>query len=747
MSQTAFSSAPSSPLTVDAAPSVDKSAPPLNGRLSPSAPASAAHASFASPLSSLHSDVYGLFSFLDRLSQQDHSQRRSVLSRLTSVIHALYPAAEVKPIGSCATELFLPDSDMDLLVRHPARLPPLTISDLHAVGSALEPVCSSLQIISTASVPLIKLTTDTITVDITLNVDTGHHSTRLVQSYIDRYPLLRPLVLIIKQLLKARGLNDLYSGGLPSYTLILMVVSMLQRDEQGMLDTVALSDPARHQPAEEKQEDELPAAGLHKDSHSSGGSTTPRASAADSSLSPLTFSPDLGLYLLSFLRLYGYVFDYGNMGICVRPPGHCFLKAQRQWLHPHNPQLLSVENPLDPSIDLGFKVFNIGEIVAYFKEAYQQLTREQPMPIRTAAEWAENESELHAGGGVHDVEEVKEFRPMPLLSTVTSAVTDVTMRSPSPQHLPSALFDRLRTSSAPAHPLQFSMSATASTFSSPAPSSASSSASSQQTPSRASTTSPASPSMKQSTAAPNNGYHYPPTALTSHAQSAVFYPNSLYASPAAHPPAAATAAAGNPSPSSSAASTSGVCMCPCCFPPSHVLVYDRQGHLVYIPASFANQLQQANAAQLASNAATYAHYSQSTTNSAVHPQPQHSQQQHSHQHTTYIPPSSPTSAGAGNPNHSPHVQHQSLGSPHTSHGGNGGTNKPNVNSNGHNSAHTSHSRSPQQPSPGTQRDRGKGGRGGGGGKGKREIHHGAANGYTTQVEQNGNANGSQWQRQ
>ena len=748
---------PSAVLAVDAASSADKSPALLpNGHVSPSVSAAAAIAPSASSLSSLHSDVFGLFSFLDRLSQQDHDERRSVLSRLTSVIHALYPAAEVKPIGSCATELFLPDSDMDLLVRHPARLHPLTISDLHAMGGALQPLCSSLQIISTASVPLIKLTADTITVDITLNVDTGHHSTRLVQSYIDHFPVLRPLVLIVKQLLKARALNDLYSGGLPSYTLILMVVSMLQRDEQGKLDTVVLCDQLQQPSAEERQGDEQSAqhtAGHQKDSEHGPQPDSPLTPIAGATASisivnqsfPPTLPPDLGMYLLSFLRLYGYTFDYCSLGISVRGTGHYFSKASRQWLHAHNPQLLCVENPLDPAIDLGFKVFHIADIVAYFKEAYQQLTRDQPVSIREAGERAESEAELTTASGVQDVEEMKEFRPTPVLSAVPGTVTDTTLRSPSPQQLPAAAFDHLRTSSAPAHPLQYSAAPSLQSTSTP---SSASSASSQQTPSRSSTTSPASPAMKQPTPVPN-GFHYPAAALTLHNQQPSFYyPTAMYASPAGQPPPAA-ASAGNPSPASSAPIAPNVCMGPCCFPPSHVLVSDRHGNVMYIPASFANQLQQANAAQLAQhNGSSYVHYSQATANGISQPQqPQQNQQhQQSQQYqqqqqpsTAFLPPSSPQSAGT----------HSNFTNPHTPRGGGGGSSgKPYVN--GHTNAHA---QSPQRPglSPsGRQRIRGKGGGGsgggGGGGKSKRVVPNVAVNGHNKQVEPNGNADGTHWQR-
>ena len=43
-----------------------------------------------------------------------------------------------------------------------------------------------------------------------------------------KYPSLTPLVLLLKQFLYERGLNNTYTGGLSSYCLTLMIVSFLQ---------------------------------------------------------------------------------------------------------------------------------------------------------------------------------------------------------------------------------------------------------------------------------------------------------------------------------------------------------------------------------------------------------------------------------------------------------------------------------------------------------------------------------------
>jgi len=67
--------------------------------------------------------------------------------------------------------------------------------------------------------------------DITLQDDrhNGIKCVELVKEYLLEYEdILRPLIYILKHLLFHAGLNDPYQGGLSSYGLILMMVSLLQ---------------------------------------------------------------------------------------------------------------------------------------------------------------------------------------------------------------------------------------------------------------------------------------------------------------------------------------------------------------------------------------------------------------------------------------------------------------------------------------------------------------------------------------
>lgn len=81
-----------------------------------------------------------------------------------------------------------------------------------------------------ASVPIIKLTdkeTD-IKVDISFNMSNGVKSAELIKDYKRRFPVLDKLVLVLKQFLLQRDLNEVFTGGISSYSLILMTISFLQ---------------------------------------------------------------------------------------------------------------------------------------------------------------------------------------------------------------------------------------------------------------------------------------------------------------------------------------------------------------------------------------------------------------------------------------------------------------------------------------------------------------------------------------
>lgn len=70
---------------------------------------------------------------------------------------------------------------------------------------------------------------DRMLIDVTLKTHMGVETVSFVRSLVAYFPELRPLVLVIKQLLRTIRLNDPYTGGLSSYALVIMTAALLQR--------------------------------------------------------------------------------------------------------------------------------------------------------------------------------------------------------------------------------------------------------------------------------------------------------------------------------------------------------------------------------------------------------------------------------------------------------------------------------------------------------------------------------------
>jgi DNA polymerase sigma len=148
------------------------------------------------------------------------------------------------------------------------------------------------------------------------------------------FPLLTPLVLTLKQFLYQFNLHETYTGGVGSYALTLMVISLLQLR-----------------------------------SASNRGSFEQALKGKCS----FTSSDDLGLALIDFFELYGKLLDY-RYGISVRGKGSYFDKRLRD----DNPNdLLCIEDPADITNDVGRNSFNISPIRSVFHNAFVRLTCEE----------------------------------------------------------------------------------------------------------------------------------------------------------------------------------------------------------------------------------------------------------------------------------------------------------------------------------------------------------------------------------
>ena len=272
----------------------------------------------------LHEEIKLFFDYMSHRPSEQY-MRQLVVDRIKDVIQSLWPAAKVEIFGSFRTGLYLPTSDIDLVVFGKwDDLPLWTLeNELTKQG-----ICDkdNVKVLDKASVPIVKLTdkaTD-VRVDISFNMTNGVQSAKNIRDFMKKFPNLKYLVLVLKQFLLQRDLNEVFTGGISSYSLILMTVSFLQ---------------------------------MH-----------PRIDS--------TFEDaNLGVLLIEFFELYGKKFNYLRTGISVRNGGAYLPKEeiQKNMENGYKPSLLCIEDPLNSRNDVGRSSYGALHVKQAFEYAYHEL--------------------------------------------------------------------------------------------------------------------------------------------------------------------------------------------------------------------------------------------------------------------------------------------------------------------------------------------------------------------------------------
>ncbi|XP_039297324.1 terminal nucleotidyltransferase 4B-like [Nilaparvata lugens] len=272
----------------------------------------------------LHEEIEDFFEYMSP-NPEEHNIRMSVVKQIKEIIKQLWPFAKVEVFGSFRTGLYLPTSDIDLVVIGDWKTLPLrTLQDALLKNNICDE--NHVKVLDKASVPIVKLTdkrTD-IKVDISFNMSNGVRSAQLIQYYKKRFPSLAKLVLVLKQFLLERDLNEVFTGGISSYSLILMTISFLQ---------------------------------LHR--------------RADAHLP----NANLGVLLVEFFELYGRQFNYLKTAIRVKENGTYISKEvlSNEMVDGHRPSILSIEDPLTPGNDIGRGSYGALQVKQAFEYAYVTL--------------------------------------------------------------------------------------------------------------------------------------------------------------------------------------------------------------------------------------------------------------------------------------------------------------------------------------------------------------------------------------
>ncbi|KAI5116070.1 hypothetical protein M0805_005583 [Coniferiporia weirii] len=256
----------------------------------------------------------------------EHEVRCMIVKLIARAIEKSYPDAKVLPFGSFGTKLYLPQGDIDLVVQSQSMAYSDKVVILRSLANIVRRtgITDKVTVIAKARVPIIKFVTiyGRFSVDISMNQTNGVQAGAMINRFLDEFPALRAIVLVVKSFLNQRSLNEVYSGGLGSYAIVCLAVSFLQMHPKLRRAEI---DPSRN----------------------------------------------LGVLVMEFFELYGKYLNYAETGISLRHGGTYFNKTHRGWQDYNKPHLLSIEDPGDISNDISRGSYGIKAVRQTFAGAFE----------------------------------------------------------------------------------------------------------------------------------------------------------------------------------------------------------------------------------------------------------------------------------------------------------------------------------------------------------------------------------------
>lgn len=248
--------------------------------------------------SSLHKEIKDFYDYVCPRDFED-KVRRELVTKLQTLVSRKWRDAKILPFGSFMSGLYLPTADMDISICSQdfidGKLPYYDKKRyLYHMKYYLETqhvaYHDEVEAIARAKVPLLKYSDrhTGLKVDISFEKMDGQKAITTFLKWKKQYPAMPPLVALIKHFLLMRGLNEPVNGGIGGFSVICMVVHVLQ-----MMP-------------------EVQSGSMKAEEH-------------------------LGEVLMHFLKYFGYEFNYESVAIRMDPPGTvnkvtCLHNAMSRWV-------------------------------------------------------------------------------------------------------------------------------------------------------------------------------------------------------------------------------------------------------------------------------------------------------------------------------------------------------------------------------------------------------------------------------
>lgn len=270
--------------------------------------------------------------FVDYISpsKDEIHARNAAVIRIRKVVSKLWSDAEVRVFGSYATDMYLPGSDIDMVIMSPTGRYD-NRSSLYTLSSRLKSSGIAIQVecIAKARVPIIKFVEkeSRIHVDVSFERSNGTNAVETIRSWAKQFPCLRYLVMVVKQFLARRKLNNVHAGGLGGFSIICSIANFLT---------------------------------LH-----------PKLASGE-----IDAEKNLGVLLIEYFELYGKNFNYDRVALKMSSPMGYLIKRDHPNLSSTNRSTFSIaiQDPADPENNISRGSYNIRAIKKAFHGAFDMLT-------------------------------------------------------------------------------------------------------------------------------------------------------------------------------------------------------------------------------------------------------------------------------------------------------------------------------------------------------------------------------------
>ncbi|KAI0144412.1 hypothetical protein GGR57DRAFT_518011 [Xylariaceae sp. FL1272] len=281
----------------------------------------------------LHKELVDFYEYV-RPRDFEERVRNDMVDNLRRLIRMKLPESVVLPFGSFMSGLYLPNADMDIAVCSSFFLNGKNaVFDKKSVFWGLKAHLEKHKIayqgqiepVARAKVPLLKYTDQhtALRVDISFEKLDGHRAIDTFIKWKQQYPAMPVLVAFVKQFLQMRGLNEPVNGGIGGFSVICMVVHLLQTMPQ--VQSGAMK-PEEH----------------------------------------------MGEILMEFLDYYGNRFQYETVAISLNPP-RLVNKSQATSVVYKNLDRISIIDPNNPANDVSGGSSNFFSVKKRFSSAYRTL--------------------------------------------------------------------------------------------------------------------------------------------------------------------------------------------------------------------------------------------------------------------------------------------------------------------------------------------------------------------------------------